>query len=212
MKINYLKITLALVCSLAIFSCSKDEESINTENEVFEKTTFSTSSIYYDVLNSDNPQESYDALSNEDKAIVWQTKYEIFTNKTELTINQRDALNLLSTFTYNAQLQQDYDIQESNSINSELINTGFSTGQIISLLFHIDNPTIPGEPGYTTDCFWCNEITEEGPCHAEEYNGHYHLVKNIEYKKVRGFITISSGHTGQIPCSDDEIDEWLNNN
>ncbi|WP_304139620.1 hypothetical protein, partial [Mesonia mobilis] len=110
---------------------------------MFEKRTFSTSSIYYDVLNSDNPQESYDALSNEDKALVWQTKYEIFSENSNLNQDQLDAINNLSEFVYDAQLNQDYNLEESYEIENQLIVAGFTNTDLKNLIISVDNPFEP---------------------------------------------------------------------
>lgn len=175
---------------------------------MFEKTTFSTSSIYYDVLNSDNPQESYDALSNEDKAIVWQTKYEIFSENSNLNEEQLDAINNLSEFVYNAQLNQDYNLEESYEIEKQLIMSGFTNTDLKNLIIAVDNPFEPA-PGNQTECLVCSVIVEEGPCHAEEYNGHTHLVKDV--KVVKKFLVFKSEpRDAQIPCSDEEIEDWFN--
>jgi len=176
---------------------------------VFEKRTFSTSSIYYDVLNSDNPQESYDALSNEDKALVWQTKYEIFSENSNLNQDQLDAINNLSEFVYDAQLNQDYNLEESYEIENQLIVAGFTNTDLKNLIISVDNPFEPS-PGNQTDCLICTTIIDEGPCHPEEYNGHWHLVKDVKIQK-KFLIFKSEPKDAKSPCDDEEIEDWFNN-
>gem|GEM_PF-5154017 len=204
---------LSISISMLLSSCSKDELNINQKNlNEGEVTSIDTTpdyeakgageELYYFIINSDDPQAYFDELSVEEKAIVWATKYQLFEESTELNDTQETILYALSSFVYQAQLDQDYDFKQFEEINQNVI-AFFNPDQAMDLIYYIDNPSTVTTHG----CFWCDEIVEPGPCEIKPLpQGGYYLGRDGFVQKYRFGIRWGEPVPVEIPCT---MFDWL---
>lgn len=203
-----LSLILSISISLFLFSCSKDELNINQED--FSKSEVTnidatpdyeakgvSEKLYHNIINSDDPQTYFDNLSKEEKAIVWATKYQLFEENTVLNDKQESILYSLSSFVYQAQLDQDYDFAELEEINQQVI-AFFNPDQAMDLIYYIDIPSTKT----TSGCFWCDEIVDAGPCEIKELPQGGHYLSRVGWvQKYRFGIPWGKEREVEIPCT-----------
>ncbi|MFD2697803.1 hypothetical protein ACFSQ0_07345 [Mesonia sediminis] len=219
MKNQKLNLSLILLGIVLFFGCSRDEV-LNNEvkslekngqlkdvnrsktSEEYEMQTNSTEGWYFDIINSNNATAEFNALSNEEKANFWVIKYNIFEENSELSDEQMQYLNILSSFVHDAHLNQNYNEYEFNVLNKHILAV-FEPNQVIDLIYYLDTPSLGVEPNA---CFWCNEIVDPGPCEIKERpQGGYYLARNATVKKYRFGIAMGGGSV-EVPCT---WQEWV---
>ena len=208
---NRIKFLSIFIITL-IFSCSTED----TNNEQLENFNVKESyeKIVYGQGNSQNrnssnsngiEMDSYEALNDDQKADLWNYKYQLFENSNNLNDTQIQILNDVKEFSRVAIINGSYD-EETISNLDQSIQKHFTIDQFVDLMFYLDNPSVLSSDSNTytrLDCFWCNETVPggESPCYLND-NGV--VVKTIEFRRRRLFIGWSTGFA-DVPCSDSEI-------
>ncbi len=202
------------VLSLSVISCSEQTaEEMNMMEEDASLTSrmasFDPESLYYSVIKNDDIEDAYSTLSVQEKAALWEYKYEVLINATELnlTTDQKNALVALQAEAYDDVMKNSID-EASLSVIAHDAAAVFNESEFATLFFYLDNPGFDlADDPITTGCFWCNEIISETPCRYDESSGQ--VVKDFTVKKRRFFIGFGNQTVYNYPCSYEEIsDQW----
>ena len=214
MKFYKFNLSLILLGVFMLVGCSQEEWGNQIDSSSFnDSKPITTSNIeansnnstqwYFDIIESEDPFVAFNELSNNDKAIFWSIKYNLFEEHFDLTEEQMLYLHELSGFVYEAHLIQDYDVEAFNELNKNILAV-FEPNQAMDLIYYLDLPSTENE-AYA--CFWCNEIVEAEPCIINELpqGGHY-LSRKVRIKRYRFGIYIGDHPQEEIPCT---WEEWL---
>lgn len=183
-----IKFIATLLLFVVLNSCTKDDS--NFENS----DTFNVSKKYYEVINSLDPQGSFDKLIPEQKAKLWNYKYEIFIKNSKLSKKQISIINNLKHIAINTLLGNNSKSIDIKNIESNLL-ANFTEDQYFDLLYFLDNPSLKNNRG---NCFWCTMYTPTGPCHYDEH-GDY--VQTADFYNCR-FWHCSNAGPGLVLCDD----------
>lgn len=179
---------IAMVMSV-IVSCSP-EENLN------DQSSFDVKTNYFKIIQSENPLNSLENFTDEQKAELWLFKYDLFIENNQLPNEQIKIINKIKVVAREMIVNDNYDEQELIRLDLE-VSKNFSKSQYMDLFFYIDNPSLV----ITKGCFWCNEIINEGDCEIMETSpGVFELVREYTYQRYRFGIRIGKPRTGYAGC------------
>lgn len=212
---NRIKFLSVLFFSI-IFSCStendnnEDIESFNVK-ETYERIVYTKSSQNRDSYTANSiDMVAYEALTDSQKAELWNYKYQLFENSSDFSQTQTEILNNVKEFSRNAIANGNYNDETASALDL-LVQEHFSIDQYVDLMFYLNNPSVQDVDSNASarlGCFWCNEIVGEGSCRLTYHNGNAVVVKTVEFRRRRFLIGWSTGFA-DVPCSDDEIfEQW----
>jgi hypothetical protein len=144
------------------------------------------------VVDAKDQYETYSSLDNNQKALVWQGKYDDFIANSELTdveLEFVEGIKAKFTKSFFENLKENYNTDEIKLLE---IKAGqmFGTAMGLSLFYSMET-VYKNENQTQKNCFWCNNllVTVDGPCHIEYFNEVPQYVEAVTIAMTRFWIT-----------------------
>ncbi|MBD3903748.1 bacteriocin fulvocin C-related protein [Chryseobacterium sp. Ch-15] len=157
--------------------------------------------LYFNVLNSKDQFQTYNALNSKEKHLVWQGKLDDFISKSELSDAQAELVNRMkSTLSENFfnNISENFNSNEIKLLEIEAMKK-FGNLRGLSFFYIMENNY--NASNMEQKCFWCNEVyvTTTGPCEIYEINGNLMFLEPIKTAKTRFWIKVGEFDSMQ-PC------------
>lgn len=182
---------IAFIISLT-YSCSTEDNNIENEN------LFNKKEAYEKVINSENPKEAFENYNEDEKAKLWEYKYELFINKSKLTENQISIIKELKDIAIKSITEDSIDDETFEMVESKVMQN-FENSQFFDLLYFLDNPSLNTNTNEKQVCFWCTMYETTGPCHSD---GHGGSIQSATFYNCRFWHCSETNSTGTVPCQD----------
>ncbi len=190
-----LKLLIVLFIIAVMYSCTNE----NTDIEKSEN--FNIEKSYQKVIKSDDPKSEYENYTDNEKAKLWEYKYELFIQESELNDIQLTIINSLKEIAINTIIGENVTEDTYTQIQSDLMNN-FDNTQYFDLLYFLDNPSLNANTDsdlLSRNCFWCTMFETTGPCY---YDSHGDPVQNATFYNCRFWRCHETASTGTVPCQD----------